>query len=35
MDLRFYAVNPQLATATRPAFPRMTLMAFSVGAALR
>jgi hypothetical protein len=35
MDLRFYAVNPQLATATRPAFPRMTLMAFSVGAAIR
>ena len=35
MDLRFYAVNPQLATATRPGFPRMTLMAFSVGAAIR
>lgn len=35
MDLRFYAVNPQLATAARPGFPRMTLMAFSVGAAIR
>lgn len=35
MDLRFYAVNPQLPTATRPGFPRMTLMAFSVGAAIR
>ena len=35
MDLRFYAVNPQLATATRPGFPRMTLMAFSFGAAIR
>lgn len=35
MDLRFYAVNPQLATSTRPGFPRMTLMAFSVGAAIR
>ena len=35
MDLRFYAVNPQLATTTRPGFPRMTLMAFSAGAAIR
>ena len=35
MDLRFYAVNAQLGTASRPAFPRMTLMAFSVGAAIR
>lgn len=35
MDLRFYAVNPQLPTTTRPGFPRMTLMAFSVGAAIR
>jgi hypothetical protein len=35
MDLRFYAVNPQLATTVRPGFPRMTLMAFSVGAAIR
>ena len=35
MDLRFYAVNPQLATITRPGFPRMTLVAFSVGASIR
>lgn len=35
MDLRFYAVNPQLPTSSRPGFPRMTLMAFSVGAAIR
>ena len=35
MDLRFYAVNPQLATTTRPPYPRMTLMAFSAGAAIR
>lgn len=35
MDLRFYAVNPQFATATRPSFPRMTLVAFSAGAAIR
>ena len=35
MDLRFYAVNPQLPTTSRPGFPRMTLMAFSVGAAIR
>jgi hypothetical protein len=35
VDLRFYAVNPQEATSTRPGFPRMTLMAFSVGAAVR
>jgi hypothetical protein len=35
MDLRFYAVNPQLPTNSRPGFPRMTLMAFSVGAAIR
>lgn len=35
MDLRFYAVNPQLPTLARPGLPRMTLMAFSVGAALR
>jgi hypothetical protein len=31
VDLRFYAINPQLATADRPAAPRMTLWAFSVG----
>jgi hypothetical protein len=35
IDLRFYAINPQLATLSRPGFPRMTLMAFSVGAAIR
>jgi hypothetical protein len=35
MDLRFYAVSPQLATATRPSFSRMTLMAFSAGVAIR
>jgi len=35
LDLRFYAVNPQEATSVRPGFPRMTLMAFNVGAAFR
>jgi hypothetical protein len=35
VDLRFYAVNPQEASSTRPGFPRMTLMAFSVGASVR
>jgi hypothetical protein len=35
VDLRFYAINPQLATSTRPAAPRMTLWAFSVGAAFK
>lgn len=35
LDLRFYAINPQDATATRPGFPRMTLVAFSAGAAIR
>jgi hypothetical protein len=35
VDLRFYAVNPQEPTITRPAVSRMTLMAFSVGAAVR
>jgi hypothetical protein len=35
MDLRFYAVNPQEPTSTRPGVSRMTLMAFSVGAAVR
>jgi len=34
-DLRFYAVNPQLATATRPAFPRTTLMSLSGGISVR
>jgi hypothetical protein len=35
VDVRFYAVNPQLTTATRPGYPRMTLMAMSAGIALR
>ena len=30
-DIRFYAVNPQLATATRPAYPRMTIMTWVGG----
>jgi hypothetical protein len=34
-DVRFYAVNPQLATATRPAFPRTTVMALSGGISIR
>ena len=29
LDLRFYAVNPQDATAGRPAFPRMTILSLS------
>jgi hypothetical protein len=35
MDLRFYAVNPEEATAARPARSRMTIMTFGVGVALR
>ncbi len=35
MDLRFYAVNPEEATAARPARSRMTLMTLSVGVAIR
>jgi hypothetical protein len=35
MDVRFYAVNPQLTTATRPGYPRMTLLAMSAGVAIR
>jgi hypothetical protein len=35
MDVRFYAINPQLATVTRPGYPRMTLMAMSAGIAIR
>jgi hypothetical protein len=31
VDVRFYAVNPQVATATRPAFPRMTLLVLNAG----
>lgn len=34
-DVRFYAVNPQLATATRPAFPRMTVMSLCGGISIR
>jgi hypothetical protein len=34
-DVRFYAVNPQLATATRPAFPRMTVMSLCGGISVR
>lgn len=35
VDLRFYAINPQEKTAVRPAFSRMTLVAFNVGAAFK
>jgi Outer membrane protein beta-barrel domain len=35
IDLRFYAINSQPATPTRPAFPRLRLMVISVGAAFR
>jgi Outer membrane protein beta-barrel domain len=34
-DIRFYAVNPQLATATRPGYPRMTIMSFCGGLSVR
>ena len=34
-DVRFYAIDPQEATATRPGYPRMTLMALSGGIAIR
>lgn len=34
-DLRFYAVNPQEATAARPGYPRMTLIVMSGGIAFR
>ncbi len=34
-DIRFYAVNPQLATATRPGYPRMTIMAWVGGISVR
>jgi hypothetical protein len=34
-DIRFYAVNPQLATATRPGYPRMTIMAWVGGISIR
>jgi hypothetical protein len=35
VDVRFYAINPQLATALRPGYPRMTLMSMSGGIAIR
>jgi hypothetical protein len=35
IDLRWYAVSPQLATAGSPALPRMTVMVFSVGAGFK
>lgn len=34
-DIRFYAVNPQLPTATRPGFPRMTITSLSAGISVR
>jgi outer membrane protein with beta-barrel domain len=34
-DIRFYAVNPQLATATRPGYGRMTIMAWVGGISVR
>ena len=34
-DIRFYAVNPQVATATRPGYPRMTIMSFCGGLSVR
>jgi len=34
-DIRFYAVNPQLETATRPGYPRMTIMSWVGGVSLR
>ena len=35
LDLRFYAINPQEATLTRPAFPRVTIMAFNAGVGMK
>lgn len=35
VDLRFYAVSPQEKTVARPAFSRMTLVAFNVGASFK
>lgn len=35
VDLRFYAVSPQEATATAPGMPRMTLMVFNVGVSFK
>jgi hypothetical protein len=35
VDLRFYAVSPQVATTAVPAMPRMTLMLISAGVAFK
>lgn len=35
LDLRFYAISPQEATATRPGYPRLTVMIFSAGISAR
>jgi hypothetical protein len=35
VDLRFYSVNPQEASAGRPAFPRMTIVAMSAGISVK
>lgn len=35
VDVRFYAINPQVATAARPAFPRMTLLVLNAGVAFK
>lgn len=35
LDLRFYAIRPQEAEGTRPAFPRKTVMVFSAGISTR
>jgi hypothetical protein len=35
LDVRFYAINPQETTATRPGYPRMTHIAFCGGIAVR
>jgi hypothetical protein len=34
-DLRWYAVDPQLAAGTRPAYPRTTMTVLSVGASFK
>lgn len=35
LDVRFYAVSPQLADGAHPALPRMTVMVISVGAGFK
>lgn len=35
LDLRFYAISPQEATAGRPAFPRQTIMVIGAGVSMR